>query len=76
MLDTIKHIAEVINSYAPLLIAFFLWRIARHLKIIRKHVAGKILFDTFQSCVQNYTFRKKEKTDKEVDKDETKDNRG
>ena len=72
MLDIIS-VLEKLNDYSSLLIAFFLWRIARHLKIIRKHVAGKMLFDIAQSCVQNYTAYKRKKTSKEVKENEIKD---
>jgi len=73
MLD-ITSILEKVNEYSPLLIAFFLWRIARQLKIIRKHVAGKMLFDIAQSCVKNYTAYKQKNIHKEVNKNEAKDN--
>jgi len=71
MID-IANMLEKVNDYSSILIAFFLWRIASHLKTIRKHIAGKMLFDIAQSCVQNYTAYKQKNTHKEVKEDETK----
>jgi len=67
----IQDILNFINKYAPLLIAFFLWRIAAHLKAIRKHIAGRMLYDTVRDVI-NLEKTIKQNKKEEVDKDEAK----
>jgi len=67
----IQDILNFINKYAPLLIVFFLWRIAAHLKAIRKHIAGRMLYDTVRDVI-NLEKTIKQNKKEEVDKDEGK----
>ena len=76
MIDIVTNIAKHLNSYAPLLITFFLWRIAAHLKAIRKHLAGKLLYETAKDVINFENAIKRRKTEEEVDKNEIENTRG
>lgn len=71
----IQDILNFINKYSFLLIAFFLWRIAAHLKAIRKHLAGKFLYETARDVI-NFEKAIKRKKEEEVDKNEIENTRG
>jgi len=67
---------EYLNHIAPLLTIFFLWRIAAHLKGIRKSLSGKLLYDTVKEIMNFEKIIQQRKKEWEVDKNETKGDRG
>ena len=68
-------LSEFFNQFAMIFIVFFLWRIAAHLKGIRRSLSGKLLYDTVKEIMSFNKVEQVEKKEEEVDKDETK-NRG
>jgi len=67
---------EFLNHIAPLLTVFFLWRIAAHLKGIRRSLSGKLLYDTVKEIMKFEKITTPIQNKQEVDKDETKSSRG
>ena len=68
-------LSEFFNQFAMIFIVFFLWRIAAHLKGIRRSLSGKLLYDTVKEIMSFNKVEQVEKKEEEVDKDET-ENRG
>ena len=66
---------EYLNHIAPLLTIFFLWRIAAHLKGIRKSLSGKLLYDTVKEIMNFEKTMQQRKKEEEVDKDEVENRR-
>ncbi|RKX60796.1 MAG: hypothetical protein DRP29_01980 [Thermodesulfobacteriota bacterium] len=59
-------LSEFFNQFAMIFIVFFLWRIAAHLKGIRKSLSGKLLYDTVKEIMKFEETMQKRKKEKEV----------
>jgi len=68
-------LSEFFNQFATIFIVFFLWRIAAHLKGIRRSLSGKLLYDTVKEIMSFEKATQGNKKEEEVDKDEAKSDR-
>ena len=67
--------ADFFSLFEKILIIFFLWRIAAHLKGIRKSLSGKLLYDTVKEIMNFEKTMQQRKKEEEVDKDEVENRR-
>lgn len=68
---SIREILDHLSEYALLIIAFFLWRLSAHLKAIRKHIAGKMLYDMTKDVIIEPKVRIRKKPKEEEIKNDT-----
>ena len=69
-------LSEFFNQFAMIFIVFFLWRIAAHLKGIRRSLSGKLLYDTVKEIMNFEKAMQRNIKEGEVKEHETKSDRG